>query len=103
MKLRKKEDHSVDTSVLLRRENKNPREEIQRQSVEQRLNERPARDCPTWGSILYTVTKPRHYCGCQEVLADRSKIQLSPERHCQSLTIIEADADSHRVPNGRVR
>ena len=48
MKLRKKEDHSVDTSVLLRRENKNPREEIQRQSVEQRLNERPARDCPTY-------------------------------------------------------
>jgi hypothetical protein len=32
------------------------------------------RDCPTWGSIPYTVTKPRHYSGCQVVLADRSLI-----------------------------
>jgi hypothetical protein len=29
----------------------------------------PSRDCPNWGSIPYTVTKP--YCGCQPVLADR--------------------------------
>jgi hypothetical protein len=28
----------------------------------------------------------RHYCGGQEVLADRSLIQLSPERLCQILT-----------------
>jgi hypothetical protein len=49
-------------------------EEIQRQSVEQRLKERQSRDCPTWESIPYTVTKPRHYCGCQQVLADRSLI-----------------------------
>jgi hypothetical protein len=33
-----------------------------------------SRDFPTWGSIPYTVTKPRHYCGCQEVLAERSLI-----------------------------
>jgi hypothetical protein len=26
------------------------------------------------GSIPYTVIKPRHYCGCQQVLADRSLI-----------------------------
>ncbi|KRX28754.1 hypothetical protein T09_8831 [Trichinella sp. T9] len=25
-------------------------------------------------------TKPRHYCGCQEVHAERSLIWLSPER-----------------------
>jgi hypothetical protein len=31
-------------------------------------------DCPTWGSIPYTVTKPRHYIGCQQVLVDRSLI-----------------------------
>jgi hypothetical protein len=30
--------------------------------------------CPTWRSIPYTATKPRHYCGCQQVLADRSLI-----------------------------
>jgi hypothetical protein len=49
-------------------------EEIQRQSLEQKLKERPSRDCPIWGSIPYTVTKPRHYCGCQQELADRSLI-----------------------------
>ena len=71
-------------------------EEIWRQSVEQRLKERPSRDCPTWGSIPYTATKPRHYCGCWEVLADMSLIWLSPERLCQSLTNTEAEA--HRQP-----
>jgi hypothetical protein len=43
-------------------------EQIWRQSVEQRLKERPSRDCPTEGAILYTDTKPRHYCGCQKSL-----------------------------------
>jgi hypothetical protein len=66
--------------------------EIRRQSVEQRLKERPSSDCPTWRSISCTVTKPRHYCGCQEVLADRNLIKLSPERLCKSLTSAEADA-----------
>jgi hypothetical protein len=45
MKLKKKEDQSVGASVLLRRGNKILKEEIQRQSVEQRLKERPSRDC----------------------------------------------------------
>ena len=48
------------------------REQIWRQSVEQILKERPSRDCATWGSIPYSVIKPRHYCGCQQVLVDRS-------------------------------
>ncbi|KRY62277.1 hypothetical protein T4D_6339, partial [Trichinella pseudospiralis] len=59
------------------------------------LKERPSRDCPTWGFIPYTVTKPRHYCGCQEVHAERSLIWLSPERPCQSLTNTEMDAYNH--------
>jgi hypothetical protein len=74
MKVKKKEDHSVDTSPFLRREIKTPWEEIQRQSMEQKLKERPSSDCPTWGSIPYTVTKARHYCGFQQVFADRSLI-----------------------------
>jgi hypothetical protein len=66
------------------------------------------RDCPTWESIPYTLTKPRHYCGCQQVLADRNLIQLSPERLCQCLTNTEVDActkpwTEHRVPNGGAR
>jgi hypothetical protein len=61
---------------------------------------------------IYTVTKPRHYCGCQEVYAERSLIWLSPERLCQSLTNTETDArrmlatnhwSEHRVPNRGVR
>jgi hypothetical protein len=52
MKLKKKEDQSVDTLILLRRGNKKyPWEKIQRQSVEQRLKERSSSDCPTWESI----------------------------------------------------
>jgi len=77
MKLKKKEDRSVDASVLLRRGNKILRGEIQGPSVEQRLKQRPSRDCPTWGTIPYTDTKHRHYCRCQKVLADRSLIAIS--------------------------
>ena len=36
----------------------------------------------------------RYYCGCQEVHAYRSLIQLCPERVSQSLTNIEANAGS---------
>jgi hypothetical protein len=73
MKLKKKEDKSGDASVLPRR-GKILMREIWRQSVEQRLKERTSRECPTRGSIRYTVTKHRHYCGYQEVFADRSLI-----------------------------
>jgi hypothetical protein len=47
MKLKKKEDQNVDASVLLREGTKYSCEEMWRQSVEQRLKERPYRDCPT--------------------------------------------------------
>ena len=53
------------------------------------LKKRPPRDCPTWGFIPYTATNPRHYCGCQEVYAERSLIWLSSHRPFQSLTNIE--------------
>jgi hypothetical protein len=36
--------------------------EMQGQRMEQRLKERPSRDCPTWGYIPSADTKPRHYC-----------------------------------------
>jgi hypothetical protein len=52
-------------------------EEIQRQSVEQRLKERLSRDCATWKSIPHTVAKSRHHCGCQQVLADRKESDIS--------------------------
>jgi hypothetical protein len=83
MKPKKKEDQNVEASALFGRVNK-IQEEIWRQSLEQRLKERPSRDCPTWGSIPYTVIKAGRYCGGREVLADGSLIWLSPERLCQS-------------------
>jgi hypothetical protein len=59
--------------------------------------ERPSRVCATWGFFPYTVNKPRHYCGCQEVYAERSLIWLSPERPYQSFTIAETDALSQAL------
>jgi hypothetical protein len=74
VKLKKKEDQSVDTLVLLRRGNKRPMGGVTETKVEQRVKERTARDYPTWGYIPYTVIKTIHYCGCQEFHADRSLI-----------------------------
>jgi hypothetical protein len=71
MKLKKK-DQSMGDSVL-RRGNKILTGGNMETKCEAET-EGKARDCPTWDSIPYTVTKPRHYCTCQEVLADRSLI-----------------------------
>jgi hypothetical protein len=90
----KKEDQSVDASVLLRKRNKILTEEIWRQSVQQRVNERPSRDFPTLGCSPYTVAKPGCYYKCWEVLAEGILIWLSPEILCQSLTNTEVDACS---------
>ena len=56
MKLKNKEDQSVDTS--LRRGSKYPWEEILRQSIEQKLKERPSRDCPTGDPSHIQTTNP---------------------------------------------
>jgi hypothetical protein len=53
---------------------KYPWKELQRQTVGQKMKKRPSRDCPTWGFIPYTVTKPRQYCGCQQELGDMSLV-----------------------------
>jgi hypothetical protein len=53
---------------------------MQGQKLEQKLNERPSRDCSTLGAITSADTKPSHYCWCQEVLTQRSLVWLSPER-----------------------
>jgi hypothetical protein len=46
MKLKKKEDRSMDTSFLLRKGNKIPKE-----GVAETKFRVESRDCPTWGSI----------------------------------------------------
>ena len=56
-------------------------------------DERPCRDYPTCGSISYTVIKTKQFvCACQQVLADRSLIYLSPEMLYHCLTNTEEDA-----------
>jgi hypothetical protein len=72
MKLKKKEDQSVDTSFLLRMGNK--MERITEKNLELYWKEGPSRNCPTWGSIPYTTTKPRHYCICLKYFADETLI-----------------------------
>jgi hypothetical protein len=71
--------------------------------VEQKWKEGPSRDCPTWGYIPYTITKPRHFCGCQQVLTDRSLLKLSPERfhqwQIQRWILTAYHWAEHRVPN----
>ena len=58
MKLKNKEDQSVDTSILLRRGSKYQWEEILRQSIEKKLKERPFRDCPTGDPSHIQSLKP---------------------------------------------
>jgi hypothetical protein len=67
MKLKKKEDQCMDISVLLRRRNKIPMGEDIETKCGERLKE-------TYLMIYSTDTKPRYYCGCQQVLDDRSLI-----------------------------
>jgi hypothetical protein len=86
MKLKKNEDQSVDTSILLRRENKIPMEGVTKTKYGAEIE----------GMIIpFLITKPRHYCGCQKLLAERRLKWLSPERLCQCLTNTEVDAHSH--------
>jgi hypothetical protein len=71
--------------------------EIQGQRVEQKLKEGHPETAPPGESIPHADTKPRHYCECQEVLAAKSLIQLSPERLCQIL--INTDVDTQSQPS----
>ena len=83
MKLKKKERQRVGSSTLLRKGNTIlTGTNMEKKSVEQKLKEKPSRDCPNWGSIPYTLTKHRHYCGCQKMPAERSLIQVLSEKPC---------------------
>jgi hypothetical protein len=74
MKLKKKEDQSMNTSVLLRKRNKIPMGGDTLTKCGAETEGKTIQRLPPSGSIPYTVTKPRHYCGCQQVLPDRSLI-----------------------------
>jgi hypothetical protein len=102
----KKEDQSVDPSVLLR--TKHSWEQIWRQSVEQGLKERSSRDSSTWGCIPYTVTKPWHYWDAKKCLLKRAWYSCLLRGSARALQIQRKMlAANHRtergVPSGRVR
>jgi hypothetical protein len=73
MKL-KKEDQSMETLILLRRGNKIPMEAITETKFRVETEGMTIQRLVTWGSIPYTVTKPRHYGICQQDFADRNLI-----------------------------
>ena len=74
MKLKKKENQSLDALVLLRRENKILIGRNMKTKCGAETEGKPIQRLPHLRIQPYTVTKHRHYCGCQEVLADRSLI-----------------------------
>jgi hypothetical protein len=48
--------------------------------------------------ISCTVTKPKHYCRYQEVLADRNLIGISSKRLCQTLQLAANHLTKHGAP-----
>jgi hypothetical protein len=74
MKFKKKEDQSVHTSILLRRGNKKSKVGVREIMCEAETERMTIQRLPPPESITYTTTNPRHYCECQQDLADRSLI-----------------------------
>jgi hypothetical protein len=75
MNLKKKEDQRTDTSVLLRSREKIPMEGITETKCGSETEGKAIERLPyTEIHPIYTVTKPRHYCRCQQMLANRSLI-----------------------------
>ena len=76
-KLKKNGDQSMGASVLLERGTKYSWEQIWRQSVEQRLKERPSRDCPTWGFIPYNLPNPDTFVDAKKCIEKEAGMAVS--------------------------
>ena len=74
MKLKKKEDQSMDATVILRRGNNIPMGVDTETKCGAETEVKVIQRLSNLGIPPYTITKPRHYGGCQEVLPDRSLI-----------------------------
>jgi hypothetical protein len=64
----------MDTSILLRRENKIPMEGVTETKCGTETEGITIQRLPDLGIHTNTFTKPRHYVRCQQKLADRSLI-----------------------------
>jgi hypothetical protein len=62
----------MDTPILLRRGNKIHMEGVTETKYGAETEEMTIQRLPHL--CIHTVNKPRNYCGCQQVLADRSLI-----------------------------
>jgi hypothetical protein len=74
MKLKKKENQSVDTSVLLTRRNKILMGGDTETKCGAETEGKAIQRLPHMGIHPIYSYQPRHYCGCQQVFADRSLI-----------------------------
>ena len=92
MKLKKKEDQNVGTSVFLRRVNKLLIGGNMETKCGAETEGKAIQRLPHLG--IHPVYNHKHFCGCQQVLADRSL--LSPKRLHQCLT--NAEVDAHSLP-----
>jgi hypothetical protein len=72
MKLKKKEDHSVDTLILLRRVNKTPMEGVTETKCGVETEGMTIQRLTPLG--IHPIYNHQTCCGCQQVLADRSLI-----------------------------
>jgi hypothetical protein len=74
MKLKKKDEQRVDTSVLLRRGNKIPMEGLTETTYGTETEGKAIQRLLHLGIHPIYSHQTRHYCGCQQELADRSLI-----------------------------
>ena len=96
IKLQKKEDQSMNTSVLLRRGNKIPMEGVTEAKYRSETKGMTSQETAPPGDPSHIVTKLRYSCGFQQELADRNLLYLSPEKLYQYLT--NTDVDAHSLP-----
>jgi hypothetical protein len=68
----------VDTSFLLRIGNKIPMEGVTETKFGAEIEERTIQRLPNPGYITYTTTKCRHYCICQQDIAERTSCEAMP-------------------------
>ena len=64
-------DQTVDTVILLRRGNKIPMEGFTEIKSGAETEGKTSQTLPYQGSVPFTTTKPRLYCGCQQEFFDR--------------------------------
>jgi hypothetical protein len=72
MKLKKKENQIVATSLILRMGSKISMGGVTEKKFSAEMKGKTIQRLPLPGSIPYTTTKHRHYCICQKYFVDRT-------------------------------